>query len=558
MKSVRLIITAVVAVLVLPSSSSAALEISDKSFELLVEAIWSYSSRTFGQIDTLTFSSWDRVRQPAGSSTESSPEVTDSERRLEELVDRPAVEVNTDQDPDLANKLDSTGQTLDQLKLNYQHATSDVGLIGLKWDSLLPADVTKSLEATIAQLEADHKLVWLTKAWDWPELGVIASQEVLAKSSLVTVNNIVSTAGMQPEAYAHLKSALKSLEAIEQLMGERDNPPAGGGSTVFGRYQQTQELVAKWDDQLGQLDQLLEKVGTSEELVKQVLTLNQIPHANLALDDQPQNKILGLRGIVQANKALLAQGRGTTLTTTWLEEGSLVFKTLVTNPSPLSRQEVALRYYLPPEVKETDIVDHDEEVAIKLDSEKNQYYVAGDLTVAAGDTRIVIVRTNDLWQFSPDTVKSMRQQANELVQSLVNTAVYAQSVTIKSDLQVSLDKIEAWQNNIATPEQKITAFRQTSLEMARATARLALLQQLVGRTPTVLGWQSSVASIGPSVVWLGLVAVGVGLFATATWVLLREAGMITSVGDKHRRRRGRSAAVQQFRPFSAMITSSDL
>jgi len=49
-------------------------------------------------------------------------------------------------------------------------------------------------------------------------------------------------------------------------------------------------------------------------------------------------------------------GAGKTLNNTWLEIGSIIFKTLATNPSKLISQNVDVKYYLPQEIKKEDIL----------------------------------------------------------------------------------------------------------------------------------------------------------------------------------------------------------
>ena len=567
MKSILPLIAVVVSVLAIPARAAAfdIPPLNKLTLDELTEAVWSYSSRTFGEIDSLTVKSLDRTLQGGNTDVPSSGQVAGVKEELPKLDDRPVVETSADHDQDLTTKLDSTGQTLDELKLNFQHATSDVGLIGLKWDSLAAADVTKSLDDTITLLESDHKLAGLIKSWGWLELGAIASQEVSVKGSLVTVRNIVGTAGMQPEAYTQLKSTLKTLEAIEGQIGEPAD--ATGGATIFGRYKQTQDVVGQWNSQQGQLEQLLrdaaslsqnQLASSTEASRKQVFALNQIAHAEAALDTHPKNKILDLLGLVLANKALLAQDQGETLTRTWLEEGSVVFKTLVTNPSPLGRREVAIRYYLPAEVKEADLLGHDSAVAIQLDADKHQYYVTGNLTVAAGDTRIVLVRTADIWQISPERLASTRQQAAELVQSLANNPRYVHGVTLKSDIEVALNNIAALQSQVQTPEQKISAFRGAAGEWATVDAKLGELQQLVEPGSATTRWQSLVAGVNqPAAAWLVLVVIGLGLLAAAVRVFLPGDAISTAKRRSPWRSKTR-AQVRQFRPFSEAIASSDL
>ena len=101
--------------------------------------------------------------------------------------------------------------------------------------------------------------------------------------------------------------------------------------------------------------------------------------------------MLGLKGLIQANETFLAKKAGSTVASTWLELGSIVFKSLITNPSSLISQTVPLKYYLPPEVRDEDIISTDDDLTVKHDAEKDQYYVEGEFTLAAGQTKSVSV-----------------------------------------------------------------------------------------------------------------------------------------------------------------------
>ena len=52
---------------------------------------------------------------------------------------------------------------------------------------------------------------------------------------------------------------------------------------------------------------------------------------------------------------------------TWLEEGSIIFKNLITNPSKFFDQEVPFVYYFPPEVNQNNIIKKSDSLEIKYD-----------------------------------------------------------------------------------------------------------------------------------------------------------------------------------------------
>lgn len=456
----------------------------------IADAVWGYSGRTLGRIDTLTFYIWDHSVQALADHT--------TVEASKDLTDQPVIEIVSDPVPDLSNKLDSTAPALDRLSLDYQKVASEVGLMGLKWTSLQKAEAIQSLDELISALGSDDQLIWLTKAWGWPQLSVLASQVAQARESLVSLHQIISTTGLQPVAYLQLKSALKDLELVQRLVGESQDTV--NDQTVYGQYKLAQEAAAAWDSLQEQLTDLLAQWHTisfnrlEDEVsiaTSAVLARNQVPNANQFLANTPKNKIIDLIELIQVNKDLLAQDAGTPVIRTWLEEDPLVVKTLVTNSSSTAQRNTAVKYYLPAEIKEPDILDHDADLEVKYDSQREQYYLVGNLALAATDTKVLTTRITDLWP-------------------LGRIAAASQDQTV-------------------TPEQRITAFRRVSRKLTTTTQK--------GSVNNLLNSTSVEEPLG---IGIAMVIIGVLLFVLASPI-------------------GHTTPVRQFQAFSPEnISSSDL
>ena len=378
------------------------------------EAIWGYSGRTLGRIDALSFDVWNRSTQVLTVHT--------SVKADKDLSDQPVIKTISEPVTNLSSKLDSTAQVLSQLSLGYQKVTSEVGLIGLKWTSLQDAETIQLLDELISVLESDGQLVWLTKAWGWPQLNTIAFQVAQARESLVSLHRIISTTGLQPVAYLQLKSALKNLELVQRLIGGSEDTV--NDQTVYGQYKQAQEAATAWDSHQEQLTDLLAQWNTipSDQLEDKVsiatsvvLARNQVPNANQFLANVPKNKILDLIELIQVNKGLLAQDAGTPVVRTWLEKDPPVVKTLVTNSSSTTQRNIAVKYYLPAEIKGPDILDHDADLEVKYDSQREQYYVVGNLSLAATDTKVLGVQIADLQATIPIEVTKNSTSGGQLL-----------------------------------------------------------------------------------------------------------------------------------------------
>ena len=57
-----------------------------------------------------------------------------------------------------------------------------------------------------------------------------------------------------------------------------------------------------------------------------------------------------------------------------------------------------------------------------------------------------MVKVEDIWVISDSDIESLRKQADELSKPLERTSYFAQGVTLKSDINVSLDKILSMKN----------------------------------------------------------------------------------------------------------------
>ena len=203
---------------------------------------------------------------------------------------------------------------------------------------------------------------------------------------------------------------------------------------------------------------------------------------------------------------------------TWLEVGSIVFKSLVTNPSSIISQTVELKYYLPEEIKKEDILQTDAGLEVKFDAEKNQHYVEGEYLLKPGESRTLAVRTTDIWIISQEMVDSVRKQAVELARPLEKTAYFAQSITLKSDIDVALDKVLALQKSAVTPEQKIRAYREAQIEMNGAAEKMDKLKDLVTQASASNNLFGFVGGSQTMVVW-GIIVIVIAGFAFLGWYM---------------------------------------
>lgn len=455
-------------------------------------SIWNYPSRSVAEVV-----SWFTTINTTPAQT--SPTVLGTE----DLSEKPILEVAA-ASSGLGTKLDSTGATLDELYLDYQQVLSETVLIGLQWDNLTVAELTQSIDKQNAILsETSETVDWLSRAWGWPQLDTIKTQVNSVKTNLATVRSIASTSGMLPVAYDQLKSTAQQLESVVSLVGVKTSDSSE--ASLFGRFGLARDQAAQLDGYEVELEDALKNADFKNlsQTEVSIMNINQIPQVSVVLESDSKNKALGLLAIIQANRLMMAQDRGQTITTTWLEENTserLVFKTLVANPSLLARQEIAVKYYLPSEIQETDIMHHDSTVLIGKDEERNQLFVEGRVVVAAGGARLVVVESLDKWQLDSSSIESSRSQAVQLLNSLANSPKFVHAVELKGDIDVAATKVLGIETSRLTPLERIKTTRQLMAQLSNMNNNVTQLQNLtksdLGQARQALsGWEEMILGV---------------------------------------------------------------
>ena len=498
-------------------------------FGNLTADIWGYSSRTmsgFGNLisdlwghssRTLTGTQATNITSVTNNVASIEKTVTEIQTQLEQVVNKPVIQNYLENVPDLGAKINETKTTADMLFMNNQYVISQAGLLQLKWKTLSESELLENIAGLNSVLgeETDGsstgsifgQIAWLKNSWTWPLVEEVFDQTKAVKAALASVETKLGEEGKSTSAKKELKNLNYYLATLEKLIGDSTN--LSGQKTLFGKLRETRELAEVFDSRETEVNELLANWKSNENketqnkidtLFKKVIAVNRISQASAAfspkgggssLEKQLKNRLLGLRALITANRLLLAMGANTPFANTWLEEGSMVFKSLVTNPSKIISQKVTLKYYLPAEVKKENIIETDEGLTVSFDSEKSQYFVEGEFNLRPGETQTVAVKVADIWVISDDEVNGLRKQAEELSRPLKKTSYFAQGVTLKSDIDVSLDKILVLQEGKVTPEEKIRAYREAQIELNAAKAKMDKLKELVtqaGSAGNLLGF----------------------------------------------------------------------
>lgn len=501
----------------------------------VIENIWNFPYRATAQI-----SSWI-----APSSV--TPIVEEQVLGSSNLADQPVLEVS-DTVPNLLTKLESSKATLERLALGYQQVLGESVLIGLKWDNLTVADVTQSIDKQNAILnDSTQSFDLLSKAWGWPMVDTLRAKTNTIKVNLASIRNITSQSGTLTIGYEQLKETAKAIEEIVTDIGEITDTEKV--DTLYSKYNQVQNLAVEWDSLTEQINQ---KIINSDDLnlsklTKQVLDLNTIPNISSFISKDPRNKKYDLLGIIEVNKMLMALDRGSVVSHTWLGEGDkvILFKTLVTNPSLLARKEVPVRFYLPVELSQENVHLEDSNLQLRMDEGRKQLYIEGSVVVAANDTRLIVISTDDVWNFDLTQAATTRQQMQELVTAVANNPNLGKMLELKIGIENQLRQIEQLESKVLAPEERIQRHRQMGVLLDQVHQDLVKMQNLSNVSAVAIGskysqWQD--AAIG--VVGMMFVILGLSMFSDF------KTKPVWAKRPKH--------SPKSFSVFSSNIASSDM
>jgi len=586
----------------------------DRSFEVksvslqsldadsIASAVWSYSGRTVTSFGSLISDFWANTTRTltgtglssgnlatqddvisvrnnlnnlsaSGGDLDKIKDTSDETRLLiEKIVNAPIIEnVLEDQELDLNSKIDDTKSVAGQIFINSEYIISKSAQMRASW-KLRDGKFLLSDAIEIAQIlgeEGDSsdsstlfgQVNWLRGSWNWDEVSSLYNGLLKSKKNLENIKEDLADYQKNPESYSETQSLVANFLALEKTV-----------SKLNSKINTTQTIASGLNSKSLEVEETIKnlpKVNTQEDYIKvrdlknQVIALNKVPGAGNALvktnnfdNISLKNTLLGLMGIIESNIKMLSSKSGSTLTNTWLEIGSIVFKTIATNPSNLISQDVEIKYYLPAEIKKEDIIKTDAGLDIGFDSDKNQLYVYGTFNLSSGQTKTFSVETKDIWEYSEEELSSLCTQAEELGKPLEKTAYYAQGVSLKSDINASLDRIDFLQKDAITPEDKIRAYREATVLKKSVEEKISGLKDLVTQVSaaaTFLGYVGGSQAIS---VW-GISAVVVAGFAVIAMYLKSISGKkVKGVQKESKKAISRNKQILAIVIFSSILSSS--
>lgn len=510
------------------------------SFNSLISDIWNYSTRklTSGENITNVITTTD-VTEIKTSSNE-------TRLLLEQLVNKPIIENSLEEvvDIDLGQKIDESKTVLNQLYIDILYLNSNFTKVNKNWTNLTDREILDYLsEGKITLEETTNRVNLIRQTWGLKEGDDLFDSIRSVSGSISFIESGVSSYGKSATMKKEIGSLiiyLNSSEKILALVNKKITEYEATSNAIDINLAKITKVLGVWES-----DKYLEVKPEIDLIAKNVFTINKVPKGNLIVESRYaditgakkiKNKALALRALLFANKKLMLNGQKLALSANWMEEGSIVIKTLITNPSTLISQDVPLKYYLPKELKKEHIIETDTGVEVKYDTEKDQLFVEGNFTLRAGETKTINVRVQDVWQISEAEISSLSKQAEDLGKTLQNTSYFAQGVTLKSEIDINLTRARDFLKDGITPEAKIKSYREAQIEIISAKEKLDRLKELVGlasSSGSILGFVGGSQAIA---VWGIVIAIATGFVFMTVYMrklLGKEPVRVAVVNKKH-------------------------
>lgn len=514
------------------------------SFGTLVADIWSYATRTVSGVGSTAADIWSyATRTLTGASLSSgslstqsdvkaaSDKIDESREELEKLVNRPTITNFVEENKEttsLDSKLLKTREVVNQIYNDTQNLKLGLSTLVASWDKQSTNGKRASLATFSKVLGASTEspntsslrgqIDWLVAAWNAPLISELRSERERVMAITKSVNLKLNTSGQAANVISELDTGYESLSVLETIIGSYSD--ALEQNTLFGLIKQLEQTAGLFDQYDQELNRIVLRLGTYtsnslmvalDEITEKVLQINQVPEALIILDGaqskaHPENRAFALKAIISANQTILARLADEPTTKIWLENGSVIFKSLITNPSTNIRQKIPIKYLLPKEVGLEDIIQLDSRLTCTYDADEESLVCEGSVELGPQESRVLAIEVEDVWKIPQEQIAALRKQNETLFQPLKNTAYFAQAATLKADIEVSLDKIVALQDDAKNPEARIQAYRESLLELNGVQSKLESMKSLVasaGSVGTIFGFVGGVQTIA---VW-GLILV---------------------------------------------------
>jgi hypothetical protein len=536
----------------------------------LVSSIWGADSRTITDEDLADGEFLATTTNISGGSTTITQNVTfntisqqlaETHTLLEQLINEPIIETFIEDTPSesLESKVQYTNRLLTQLHDHVTRASNAVDILILTWNSVDQEKLSNELASTVQLLgrtiEQPQPETVLDETQDLADVWdnyIITSLSDQAKAALVsarTTQSELKIAGKANSTRQSLEETSKFVTMLQKLVGTTEDTYTN--PTAFGFLRDTERKVEALRQQRQSVEGLLGSWSETDEaqrgqllatLSKEVSGINAVPSAQAITTPmkdakspelRQKNTAYGLKALITANERLLAKNPNSLMNLLWFEEGSVVFRFLVTNPSTTTTQQVPIAYPLPEEIERQHILEVDPLLRVAYDPLKSTYVLTGTITLDPEESKNFAVEVEDVWTITPEELESLRTESESLHTVLQRTDFAKQADDLYEEIQTSFASIKDNQNGNASPDVRIKTYRKNQLSVVEIKQKLATLNSLAtssAATSTVFGF---VGGIQVLLVWGMIIILMAGFIYLALYTHAVHFGKKHEKPDSH-------------------------
>ncbi|MFC1654099.1 hypothetical protein ACFL1M_04595 [Patescibacteria group bacterium] len=558
----------------------------DSKRTTFIGEIWDYSSDSLGSFATKITSIFNNSNQltgntssstttsqtfnyltttnttDAGGSVDSIPDlsaqIAQNRTLIQELLNKPIMQnfIEEQETVDLSEKITQTKAASDSIYSQTQSIKAKLTNLMLKWPTLTTSKIETELESIIGLLgtTADTSqnsslmgsLNVLLQGWgDNPIIKDIQSNANSTITSVSVIQNILRSSGTV--GFEFQDSLIESIDVIKLLEDSiGDASDSLGATTLFGFLRKLESSNDNFGSISSEIDDLLKNydqysISQINQKVAQfsqtILANNQITGAERLLDDpvnpdspHPKYTLYGLKAIIGANNQKLGSLSGNPVSDLWIQDQdkSMFFRGYVLNPS--SQQKTAqVKFALPAEILKEHLLNNTDNLSVEYDPPEDAFMVTASYTLNPGELVTFYVETQNIWGLTDETLDNYLKQAEGLVDSLRKSSLYGQAASIKSDIEVTLDKIRVKIGGITSPEDRIRIVREAQLDLLSVDEKMNTLKELVSETTSAKSIVGAVGGIQTVAVW-GLILIFVAGFVFLVIFMRRMQPAAAGVG----------------------------
>jgi hypothetical protein len=374
------------------------------TFGSLISDLWGHSTRTLTSFGSLV-TDITGLASPTPSSSPTLQGIINEQKTqrelLEKLVNAPVVtlELEDNNSKDLSVKLDESKKQAGALYDLVQSSKSRLLTLDEKWSRLSTTALNAELTGLAQTWTSPAPLSELATLWNSPVVTQLTQQGELTKTILASLLTSASVTGSSTPPDT-LFSAIDSLSELESILG--DAASSSSDTTLFGYLASVEEKNTLLESESKKLSYVLEDWDSTgetslnkrvKETQSHLLAINEFPGGESVIEpsnkrssgkDALKNLVFSLQGLIGLNQNLLASSANAPVRGLWLEEGSIIFRAVITNPSKIISQSAPLKFFLPKELKNDDIMTIDPDLTATYDTVAETLAVTGTFDLKPG------------------------------------------------------------------------------------------------------------------------------------------------------------------------------